>query len=99
MRDADQVLVVSVGKDRHALLASGDLGTHLARHGVEVETRIVAAAMERDADEIVQSITKDTNSELLVMGGYGHTRLREIVLGGVTRHVLSEMTVPVLMSH
>ncbi|MEM7022982.1 MAG: universal stress protein, partial [Pseudomonadota bacterium] len=38
-------------------------------------------------------------ADLLVMGGYGHSRLRELVLGGATRTVLGDMTVPVLMSH
>ena len=41
----------------------------------------------------------DTSADLLVLGGYGHSRLREFVLGGVTRSILETMTVPTLMSH
>ena len=45
------------------------------------------------------SALPDNECEMLVMGGYGHSRLRELLLGGVTRHVLASMTVPVVMSH
>ncbi|MGA8177147.1 MAG: universal stress protein, partial [Pseudolabrys sp.] len=41
----------------------------------------------------------DLDSDMIVMGGYGHSRLREFVLGGATRSILNTMTVPVLMSH
>jgi nucleotide-binding universal stress UspA family protein len=41
----------------------------------------------------------DDGSDLLVMGAYGHSRLREFVFGGATQHILSHMTVPVLLSH
>jgi len=50
------------------------------------------------ADAIL-SHAADSNADLLVMGGYGHSRLREFILGGATRGVLQAMTVPVLMSH
>ena len=52
-----------------------------------------------DVANILLSALSDQGAELLVMGAYGHHRLQELLLGGVTRHVLSEMTVPVLMSH
>lgn len=95
---AEQVLVVTVGKQASASLGDNDLSAHLGRHGLNVELRNIDAA-DGAAHEVILSVAADSGSELLVMGGYGHTRLRELVLGGVTRHVLSEMTVPVLMSH
>lgn len=95
---AEQVVVVSVGKRASASLDDNDLGAHLARHGLDVELRNVEAA-DSDAHRVVMKVAADTGSGLLVMGGYGHTRVRELVLGGMTRDVLSGMTAPVLMSH
>ena len=49
--------------------------------------------------EALLSAVRDENADLLVMGGYGHSRVRELILGGVTRHVLGNASVPVLMAH
>ncbi|MEW6639561.1 MAG: universal stress protein [Pseudomonadota bacterium] len=75
-----------------------EIGRHLARHGLKVEVEVVPAAGIGVADVITSHIA-DCGASLLVMGGYGHSRLREVVLGGATRGILKEMTVPVLMSH
>ncbi|MGO4714095.1 universal stress protein [Bradyrhizobium sp. 2TAF24] len=75
-----------------------EIGRHLARHGLKVEVEVVPAAGIGVADVITSHIA-DCGANLLVMGGYGHSRLREVVLGGATRGILKEMTVPVLMSH
>ena len=52
-----------------------------------------------NVEDAILSYAADSGADFIVMGGYGHSRLREFVLGGVTRGVLGEMTVPVLMSH
>jgi nucleotide-binding universal stress UspA family protein len=75
-----------------------DIALHLARHGIEVEVQRVQSR-EVDVANTLLSHIADQSSDLLVMGAYGHSRLRELVLGGVTRTILREMTVPVLMSH
>jgi nucleotide-binding universal stress UspA family protein len=75
-----------------------DIAQHLARHGLAVEVKQIAAAHVHTAD-ILLSHAADTSADLLVLGGYGHSRLREFVLGGVTRSILETMTVPTLMSH
>jgi nucleotide-binding universal stress UspA family protein len=75
-----------------------DMGKHLARHGVKVEVKTTVAA-DIDVADAILSYVADSVATMIVMGGYGHSRLREIVLGGVTREILSSMTVPVLMSH
>lgn len=49
--------------------------------------------------DILLNRTSDLSADMIVMGGYGHSRLRKLVLGGVTRDILHQMTVPVLMSH
>jgi nucleotide-binding universal stress UspA family protein len=75
-----------------------DIGNHLARHGVKVEVEIASAADIGVTDAILSHVA-DCSASMIVMGGYGHSRLREFVLGGVTRGILSMMTVPVFMSH
>ena len=75
-----------------------DIGNHLARHGVKVEVKIASAADIGVTDAILSHVA-DCSASMIVMGGYGHSRLREFVLGGVTRGILSMMTVPVFMSH
>lgn len=76
----------------------GDIGEYLARHGVNVKVaREPSGKVEIGA--LALSRAADHGSDLIVMGGYGHSRLREWVLGGVSHSILAHMTVPVLMSH
>lgn len=75
-----------------------DIALHLARHGVKVAAARTVARETSVGDVILAEIA-DSGIDLLVMGAYGHSRLREWALGGVTRHILAHMTVPVLMSH
>lgn len=75
-----------------------DIALHLARHGVKVEAERAVAREVSVGDAILAEIG-DNGQDLVVMGAYGHSRLREFVLGGVTRQMLQTMTVPVLMSH
>ncbi|MEH6814603.1 MAG: universal stress protein [Motiliproteus sp.] len=75
-----------------------DMIRHLKRHGIEAETQYLTVK-EIDAGNVLLSCLADESINLLVMGGYGHHRFRELVLGGVTREILEHMTVPVLMSH
>lgn len=96
---ADKVDVVSVsqrpGSDKE--IPGVDVAEHLARHGVNVEVQRIVSDIDVAAS--ILSYAADTAANLLVMGAYGHSRLREFILGGVTRGILQSMTVPVLMSH
>ena len=74
--------------------ACGDL----ARHGLRVDVHRVPGEDIAVAEAIL-SYASDAGADLLVMGGYEHSRLREFLLGGATRGVLEAMTIPVLMSH
>jgi nucleotide-binding universal stress UspA family protein len=87
-----------VGFTRHGELPGADIGVHLARHGitVTVETAQVSAL---DASDVLLNRAADLGADLIVAGGYGRSRMRELVLGGVTRDLLRRMTVPVLMAH
>lgn len=75
-----------------------EIGNHLARHGLNVEI-VTQSAIDSDVANVILSHVADRAANMIVMGGYGHSRLREFVLGGATRDVLASMTVPVLMSH
>jgi nucleotide-binding universal stress UspA family protein len=70
----------------------------LARHGIGCSVETVVAARNEVAGALLQQ-AKEHACDLIVMGGYGHWRLREIVFGGATRGVLEQATIPVLMSH
>jgi nucleotide-binding universal stress UspA family protein len=75
-----------------------DLALHLSRHGVNVEASWIQAE-DMEVAALLLSRACDLQADLIVMGGYGHSRVREIVLGGATREILRTMTVPTLMSH
>jgi nucleotide-binding universal stress UspA family protein len=70
----------------------------LARHGVKCEGA-EEVKPRRAVGETLLACAQEFGADLLVMGCYGHTRWRELILGGATRHVLSHATLPVLMSH
>ena len=99
---AEQVTVMAVnpssGEGDHGEEPGADIALHLARHGVKAEVHQTESPDISVGDELLSRIADD-GSDMLVMGAYGHTRLRELVLGGVTRSILEQMTVPVLMSH
>ncbi len=78
-------------------LAGTDIALYLARHGVNVEVRSEETTL--DAGPALLELADQLGADLMVMGGYGHTRVREVLLGGVTHSVLESMTIPVLMSH
>jgi nucleotide-binding universal stress UspA family protein len=100
LRRAQKVTVLSVDPGDHPdqRLPGADVTLHLARHGVNA-----VAAQTRGADisvgDVLLSYAADIGADLIVCGAYGHSRLREMVLGGATRHLLKHMTVPLLMSH
>ena len=98
--DAVLVLVVDPGRLQHRIgeQPGADLGTHLARHGIEVEVRTAASGGLGIGDVIIGQAS-DAGADLVVMGGYGHSRLRELVLGGATQSLLDHMPVPVLIAH
>ena len=100
LRKAKQVEVVMVanGRSKSDEIAGADLGQHLARHGLKVEVKRITSP-DIDVASTILSYAADSSADMIVMGGYGHSRLREFILGGVTRGLLESMTVPALMSH
>jgi nucleotide-binding universal stress UspA family protein len=86
------------GHDHHGPLPGADVAHYLARHGTSVEVLRVEGD-HADAGAVLLERVAALGADLLVMGAYGHSRLRELVLGGATRTVLQRAAVPVLMSH
>ena len=95
---AVDVVTITAGKDRSGEIKGVDIAQHLARHGLRVELRRINVG-DVDVANVILSDAADRDADFIVMGGYGHSRLREFVLGGATRGILSSMTVPTLMSH
>lgn len=85
----------------HGEQPGAELTHYLARHGVEARLHLLDGGGVRRGDigETLLSQAADLSADLLVMGAYGHSRLRETILGGVTRTILQSMTIPVLMAH
>ena len=82
----------------HGESPGSDITLYLARHGVNT-TASQTVSGPVDVGSVILSRSFDLGADLIVMGAYGHSRAREIVMGGATRTVLQSMTVPVLMSH
>jgi nucleotide-binding universal stress UspA family protein len=93
-----EIVTVASGSGKADELPGVDLGEHLARHDLNVEVKRLVAA-DIDVSNVILSYAADCAANFIVMGGYGHSRLREFVLGGATRGILQSMTVPVLMTH
>jgi nucleotide-binding universal stress UspA family protein len=79
-------------------IRGAEMAKHLAHHDVKVQIATVPAA-DIDVTNAILSYVADVSGTLIVMGGYGHAKLRETILGGVTRGMLQSMTVPIFMSH
>ena len=95
---AVEVLVISGERGKQDEIPGVDIGQHLARHNVKVTVNRIPKG-DIDVSDVILSHLADTGADFVVMGGYGHSRLREFVLGGATRGVLQAMTAPTLMSH
>jgi len=93
-----EVVVVTGERGKTGEIPGADMAHHLARHGLNVKVREIMA-IDDDVASTILSHVADTGAGFIVMGGYGHSRLRELVLGGATRGILASMTVPTLLSH
>jgi nucleotide-binding universal stress UspA family protein len=102
LQSAAQVTVLAINPRRgvggEGEAPGADLAWHLSRHGVRAEASWLTAEDVAVAPMLLSRVA-DFQADLLVMGGYGHSRMREIILGGVTREILRSMTVPTMLSH
>jgi nucleotide-binding universal stress UspA family protein len=95
---AIDIVIVAKASGKDDELAGADIAQHLARHGLHVEVQRIFGS-EMDVADTILSRAADSSADFIVMGGYGHSRLREFILGGATRGILTAMTVPTLLSH
>lgn len=102
LETAERVTVVTINAasddPENAGIPAADIGLHLARHGIDTTTKSLFGAPAA-IGEVILDVAGDASADLLVMGAYGHSRLREVVLGGVTAHVLTHTTIPALIAH
>ena len=94
-----QLLIINPEKhdDTHGEEPGADIALYLSRHGVNIE--VARRFSSQDTGTAILHACKELGADLLVMGGYGHSRFREMIMGGTTRTILEKMTIPVLMSH
>src|SRR5690606_5880922 len=102
LRNAGDVRIVRVDSSSERRngdnLPGPDICAALARHGVKCRATEEVAA-RGGVGETLTACAGEMGADLLVMGCYGHTRFRELLLGGASRHMLAHMPIPVLMSH
>ena len=98
LRLADQVEILSVSGDAEDPYRAADVCAYLEAHGVAATTRRVDP-QGRKVAEVVLGTCNDRGADLLVAGGYGHSRIGEMVFGGVTRGILENFDIPVLIAH
>ena len=101
LKQADLVTITVIDPPVHGPERSdpgGMLCQMLVRHGVKAEVQVLARTLPRVSDVLLRHV-RDMDADLLVMGAYGHSRFREAILGGATRNMLEQATVPVLMAH
>ena len=95
---AESVQILVVGKAQADRLLGADIATHLARHGVKADVEQVEAVTTA-VEDVILAAAKAHGSDMIVAGAWGHSRLREWVLGGVTKHLLSHAEIPLLLAH
>lgn len=96
---AEKITVVIVDGSRSFTGEPGaDVALYLSRHGLNVSIDHVPAPSGDVAAALLNYIS-DTGIDMAVMGGYGHSRFREFIVGGATRGMLESMTIPVIMAH
>jgi nucleotide-binding universal stress UspA family protein len=93
-----EVVIVTNERGKQDEIEGADMGQHLARHDLKVDVKRIPGG-NIDVAAALLSHVADSGADFIVMGGYGHSRLREFVLGGVTHSILRAMTAPVLLSH
>lgn len=98
LQAAGKVTVVAMGEAGRIEVSLDEVESYLKRHGIDAQMR-PEAEPEDSVGEALLARAKELGADLVVMGAYGHSRLREMILGGVTHTVLRRTTVPILMTH
>lgn len=96
---AEKVTVLTVASDRTSVARGPELATYLEWHGITSITQTFEASGQPTIGAALLAECKEAGADLLVMGAYTHSRMRQMILGGVTRHVLGEAEIPLFMAH
>ena len=99
LQQVDQVTLAVLGASQgdHGEEPGADIALYLARH--EIKVNVLMQPRPADAGKAILALASELGADLLVMGAYGHSRWREMVLGGATRSILAQATLPVLLMH
>ena len=98
LQRAEKVTVMTAGTTRTHAGRATELTSYLAWHGIAATERRITPGPEGVGGSLLEEAAR-VGADLLVMGGYGHSRVRQLILGGVTRYVLAHAGLPVLMAH
>lgn len=96
---AKKVTVLTAASDRTSAARAPELAAYLEWRGISPATRSFTPESRRSIGAALLAECAEAGVELLVMGAYTHSRMRQLILGGVTRHVLEEATIPLFMAH
>ncbi len=100
LEKAKRVFVVTIINEKliDTKRSGAELAKHLARHGINVVLDVIDAA-GRNIGDVIESSVTSRNGDVLVMGAYGHSRIREFILGGATKSMLTRPPLPIFLSH
>ncbi len=96
---AETVSIITIGEARAPEVDGDALAAYLVRHGIQAQVRRIESASGLSVGRQLLAAAEADNADLMVMGAYTHSRLRELVFGGVTREVLCAANLPVVMAH
>ncbi|WP_419902414.1 universal stress protein [Kiloniella sp.] len=96
LKMAEKVILLSVGLPDEGNIPQSDIDSHLQRHGIHCVKRVVDNPFPED---VIKSTAREENVGLIVAGAWGHSRIREMIFGGVTKSLFSNQEIPVLLSH
>lgn len=99
LKAARLVIVASIGGVSYGCAAPDEAVSHLKLQGVHATALTLGCEKGEDAHEAFLNLARDKNADLIVMGAYSHSRLREVIWGGFTRYLLRESEIPLFMAH
>ena len=95
---SDSVTVITIESEHTSKESGLELESYLGWHGIICETRYISGAPGVVGPKLINEMD-NLRADLLVMGAYTHSRMRQLILGGVTRHIMENAEIPVFMAH
>lgn len=103
MQQAEKVDIVTINEtnnDRGDLAHSMNISTYLSRHGITCQLHIDQTNKQTPKiGQVILAQADENNSDLIVIGGYGHSHIREVIFGGVTRYLIKNTNIPLMLAH